>query len=273
MTYMRKPYTKLIFVSVFAVLVGGLYSIGITKASHSWANYHWPRSANPVILAVGDNVSSIWDGHLDIALGDWNASTVVELSKTSGSTNPKSCKPVSGRIEVCSSKYGRNGWLGIAQIWVDGDHITQAVAKMNDTYFSRPPYNTAPWRQLVMCQEIAHDFGLDHQDENFDNPNLGTCMDYTNDPDGPPSNEHPNAHDFEELEIIYAHLDATSTTVVSPGNGKNGGGAGVDVSDVREWGKAVRKDSAGRANLFERDLGNGKKIITHVLWVESIEGN
>ncbi len=35
-----------------------------------------------------------------------------------------------------------------------------------------------------MCQEIGHDFGLDHQDENFNNPNLGTCMDYTNDPLG-----------------------------------------------------------------------------------------
>ena len=26
-------------------------------------------------------------------------------------------------------------------------------------------------RQLVMCQEIAHDFGLDHNDENFSNTN------------------------------------------------------------------------------------------------------
>jgi hypothetical protein len=25
-------------------------------------------------------------------------------------------------------------------------------------------------------------------------------MDYTSDPDGPPSNEHPNQHDFEQLE-------------------------------------------------------------------------
>lgn len=37
-------------------------------------------------------------------------------------------------------------------------------------------------RCLVTCQEVGHTFGLDHRDENFDNGNLGTCMDYTNDP-------------------------------------------------------------------------------------------
>jgi hypothetical protein len=62
-----------------------------------------------------------------------------------------------------------------------------------------------------MCQEIAHDFGLAHQDETFNNPNLGSCMDYTSDPDGPPSNEHPDAHDLLQLQTIYAHLDTTST--------------------------------------------------------------
>ena len=59
-------------------------------------------------------------------------------------------------------------------------------------------YNTPAYRRFVTCQELGHDFGLDHQDEVFDNPNLGSCMDYTNDPDGgaggasatDPSNEH-----------------------------------------------------------------------------------
>lgn len=66
-----------------------------------------------------------------------------------------------------------------------------------------------------MCQEIAHDFGLDHQDENFSNQNLGSCMDYTNDPDGGgaygPSNERPNQHDFDQLVSIYAHADSSGT--------------------------------------------------------------
>ena len=59
-----------------------------------------------------------------------------------------------------------------------------------------------------MCQEIGHTFGLAHQDEAFENVNLGTCMDYTNNPDGPPANRQPDDHDSWMLdEIIYAHLD------------------------------------------------------------------
>jgi hypothetical protein len=30
-------------------------------------------------------------------------------------------------------------------------------------------------------------------------------MDYTSDPDGPPSNEHPNSHDLDQIASIYAH--------------------------------------------------------------------
>src|SRR3989344_8585733 len=95
------------------------------------------------------------------------------------------CRATNGRVEVCNSKYGNNGWLGIAQIWVTGgEHITQGVVKLNDTYFNKSPYNTPAWRNLVMCQEVGHTLGLGHVDEIFNNTNLGTCMDYTNDPDG-----------------------------------------------------------------------------------------
>jgi hypothetical protein len=192
-----------------AVIMVGLVSPA--SANHSWGGYHWARTANPFTLRVGDNVDANWDAYLDTAISDWSASAVLDLAKVAGSARPKSCRPTAGRIEVCNSKYGGTGWLGVAQIWLNGSHITQATAKMNDTYFNTPQYNTPAWRRLVMCQEIAHGFGLDHQDENFNNPNLGTCMDYTSDPDGPLSNEHPNTHDYDELETIYAHFDSTST--------------------------------------------------------------
>jgi hypothetical protein len=196
-------------VGAAVAIVAGL--VGPAAANHSWGGYHWARTSNPFTLKVGDNVSSAWDAYLDGAISDWSASSVLDLAKVAGGTRPKNCRPTAGRIEVCNARYGNNGWLGIAQIWLNGDHITQAMAKMNDTYFGTSAYNTPAWRRLVMCQEIAHGFGLDHQDENFDNPNLGTCMDYTSDPDGPPSNEHPNAHDYAELEVIYSHLDGSTT--------------------------------------------------------------
>lgn len=98
--------------------------------------------------------------------------------------SPLKLVTASGVVEICNLKYGQNGWLGIAGISISGSHITKAYTKLNDTYFVMAQYNTTAHRQMVVCQEIAHDFGLDHQDENFSNTNLGTCMDYTNDPSG-----------------------------------------------------------------------------------------
>ena len=269
--------------SVLALSLGGLASVAY--ANHSWGGYHWARTNNPFTLKVGDNVSSKWDPYLDEAIGDWNASTILDLTKVNGSTSPRTCKAKTGQIEVCSERYGNNGWLGLAQIWVSGSHITKAVAKVNDTYFNTSTYNKPAWRRLVMCQEIAHDFGLDHQDEEFNNANLGSCMDYTNDPDGglggavsdDPSNEYPNAHDFEQIESIYAHLDDTTTigqTNSGPGRFAGVPGIkGVDLQDIdldnpSAWGRAIRQDARGRNSLHVRDLGRGEKVFTFVTWVQ-----
>lgn len=234
--------------------------VGTALANHSWGSYHWERSANPLVLSVGDNVNSTWDGYLNDAIADWDASSVLSLSKVNGGTTPATCAPTSGRAEVCNAAYGSTGWLGIAQIWATkGSHITQATTKVNDTYFNQAQYNTAPWRRLVMCQEVGHDFGLDHQDENFSNANLGTCMDYTNDPDGPPSNEHPNAHDYAQLESIYAHLD--------------GSGGGKPCNPRKPTcqpgvGNAPPFSQASRANgdVYVDALPTGGHRITHVFW-------
>lgn len=258
---------KIIILAGLVLSFGGLMSVAY--ADHSWSNYHWARTSNPFTLKVGDNVSSAWDSYLDEAISDWSVSSVLNLTKITGSTSPRTCKPKTGQIQACSERYGNTGWLGIAQIWISGSHITKAITKVNDTYFNTATYNTPAWRRLVMCQELAHDFGLDHQDENFDNANLGTCMDYTNDPDGPPSNEHPNAHDFEQIKTIYVHLDSTTTigqTTSGPGN--RAGVNGADGEVVADWGKSIRTSSDGRPSLFERDLGGGDKVFTFVVWTQ-----
>ena len=250
------PYRILLLMLILALAA---FPSSSASANHSWGNYHWARTSNPFTLKVGDNVNSAWDTYLDGAISDWTSSSVLNLTKVAGGTRPKNCRPTSGRIEVCNASYGNNGWLGIAQIWANGDHITQGVAKMNDTYYSQAQYNTPAWRRLVMCQEIAHDFGLDHQDENFNNPNLGTCMDYTSDPDGPPSNEHPNLHDYDQLVTIYSHLDSTTTVGNMPA-----GFANADMHAVENWGEKVSDN--GKAAVYVRDFGNGNKVITHVFW-------
>lgn len=232
------------------------------QAVHSWGNYHWARSANPFVLRVGDNVTAVWDNSLQTAVTDWTQSTVLDLLAVTGMTSPRRCRPVSGRVEVCNYKYGNNGWLGLAQIWVSGDHISQGVVKVNDTYFNTTTYNKPAWRQLVMCQEIGHTLGLDHQDENFNNAPLGTCMDYTSDPT---PNQHPNTHDYEQLEAIYAHLDTfTSVKQLLSGLPSAATLQNMDLEELKELGRQIRQQ--GRAALFEKDLGRGVKVFTFIIW-------
>lgn len=233
----------------------------IASANHSWNGYHWARTANPFTLKVGDNVSTAWDASLNTAASDWSLSSVLNMIVVPSLVNPKTCKATSGRVEVCNSKYGNNGWLGIASIWASGTHITQGTVKLNDTYFVTAKYNTSAWRNLVTCQEVGHTLGLDHQDENFTNPNLGTCMDYTN---NPTSNQHPNQHDYDELETIYAHLDTTTTVAQTTAHGN----PEIDHNDPATWGKELHKSSDGRTSLYARDFGNGQKIFTFVVWAE-----
>ena len=256
------------------VLALGVVAL-VASASHSWGGYHWARTANPFTLELGDNVSAAWDGILATTASDWSVSGVLDTVIKAGKTKPRTCKATLGRVEVCNSKYGFNGWLGIAQIWVSGSHIVQGVTKVNDSYFNTSTYNTPAWRNLVMCQEVGHTLGLDHQDENFANANLGTCMDYTNDPE---ANQHPNQHDYDMLETIYAHLDSVNTVFFSSGDTGTGGGNGkgapagvgqdMDFSNPSAWGQAVRQDARGNNSLYARDLGNGEKLFTFVIWAE-----
>lgn len=261
---LKLPSRLLVFAMVTLIVIGfAAYSF----ATHSWGGYHWARTSNPFELKVGDNVSSTWDAHLDVAISDWSVSSVLDLLEVTGGTRPRNCRPTSGRIEVCNASYGNNGWLGIAQIWITGgEHITQAITKVNDYYFNSAPYNTPAWRQFVMCQEIGHDFGLDHQDEDFNNPNLGSCMDYTRDPE---TNQHPDFHDYQQLEAIYEHLDATTTvgsatlpSSMPPAMGQ------IGFDTPAQWGQLVRSSGNRRVQVYELDFGRGNRVITHVIWAD-----
>lgn len=242
----------------------------VVYATHSWGNYHWARNSNPFILKLGDNVTNTWDAYLGEASTDWSKSSILDTTVVSGGTTAKRCQATSGRVEVCSSKYGFNGWLGVASIWISGSHITKGTVKVNDSYFNTSTYNTPAWRRLVMCQEVGHEFGLDHQDENFSNPNLGSCMDYTSDPDGPFSNEHPNTHDYEQLEAIYSHLDSVMTVKQGLSNSLFNLGSlkESENEEIEEWGRAFRKDSRGRNSLYVRNLGGEEKVFTFILWAD-----
>ncbi len=249
-------------VAISSLVVAVQFLAPAAQANHSWAGYHWARTANPFTVALGDNVSSVWDPVLRAAAADWGTSAVLDTTVVAGKLDLlKRCNPTSGRVEVCNSTYGQNGWLGIAQVWTTGTHIVQGTVKLNDSYFNMAKYNTPAWRALVTCQEVGHTFGLDHQDENFTNPNLGTCMDYTNDPT---SNQHPNAHDYAELASIYSHLDTTNTAKSAAPLA----GLATTLGNVDEWGQAVRFGANGRPVLFVQNLAGGDRAFTWVTWAD-----
>ena len=258
MTHAKRNWRSAAGVLKVAALAGavGLLATPV-MASHSWGGYHWKRTTTQISPPIGDNVTSAWDSYLQIAVGDWNLSSRIQSSLVAGSTSRTTCNPVSGRIEVCNYTYGSTGWLGIAQIWLSSGHIYQGTTKLNDTYFNTSTYNTPAWRSAVTCQEIGHDYGLGHQDENFNDDRTTSCMEYTNWPAG---NEHPDQHDYDQLYTIYNHLESASnlpTTSSSPSVGNSRG----------EWGRAMGTDAHGRENRFIRDFGNGVQVVTHVLWV------
>ena len=254
---------KVQFVVVFTLIAILAVSSFPAGATHAWGNYHWARTSNPVSLSVIDNMTSDWDDNLDGAISDWNQSSVLDLTEEAGddsSRTRKRCGAVKGKLASCNYEYGNNGWLGLAQIWVKGSHITQGTAKMNDTYFNSPSYDETA-RSHVVCQEIGHLFGLGHQDES--GADLNTCMDY----DSNLSNAHPNNHDYQILEQIYAHLDSGGGGGGPPGGGPNG----FDNANVRaqeNWGTKVSESANGRSALFVRDFGNGYQIFTFVFWAE-----
>ena len=252
------------------------FMASFAEASHSWGGYHWARTANPFTLKLGDNVGSAWDSYLALASADWSTSSVLHATVVAGN-GTRNCQATSGTVQVCNRTYGNTGWLGVANIWVSGSHIVQATVKLNDTYFNTSTYNKPTWRRFVMCQEVGHTFGLDHQDEVFSNPNLGTCMDYTNDPDGTLANpdqlrnDHPNAHDYDELALVYAHLDSFNSFKASAASNPSASPSAigdVDQNDRKQWGRAVRMSRDGRESLYENVQANGDTVFTFVVWAD-----
>lgn len=264
------------------ILAGG---VSVAHAEHAWGKYHWARTTTEFHLPVGNNTTEAWTTILGLVLSDWANQVGKDVSITGGfvespypaktvipeeisGTAGKACSAVLGTTQVCNGKYGRNGWLGLASIWASGSHITKATAKHNDSYFSRAPYNNQFEKQHVMCQEVAHTFGLGHQSEDFDT-SFNTCMDYSTSTADDIRSISPNNHDYGQLEEIYTHTESSST--VKPIASALATQADANPSDddnQRQWGRLLSQSKNGRSSTYEQTLENGIKIVRHVYWTE-----
>ncbi len=256
---------RTLIVAVVITAVAMLASV--VSATHSWGGYHWARTSNPFTIKVGNNLTSNWQTQFNTAISDWTSSSVLNLNPIAGSTG-RNCKMVAGTIQVCNRTYGNNGWLGLASINITGGtHITQGSAKMNDTYFNTSTYNNPNEKLHVMCQEIAHAFGLDHQ--STDGSSQNSCMDYfsnTGANAGSTLSTHPNQHDYDELVIIYSHLDSFTTIAASAKGAAASAGSSEATDDPNSWGWLVSQSANGRSSTYQRGNSDGTDTVTHVYW-------
>jgi hypothetical protein len=269
--------TRITLVLIAAIALTAAISFPTsTSATHSWGGYHWARTSNPFNLKLGDNLTATdWKSYLSKASSDWNSpntfgwsgAKVLNTQIVAGSSN-KRCAMVAGTTQVCNGKYGYNGWLGLASINITGGtHITQGSAKMNDSYFASSSYNNPNEKLHVMCQELAHTFGLDHQSE--DGSSLNTCMDYFSNTGANATSTkstRPNYHDFEELALIYQHLDSSTTLALIVG--QSTGNPYFDEDAPQNWGRLVSQSANGRSSTYEIENWDGTKKVTHVFWTE-----
>ena len=108
------------------VLVVGWCGVAATPAAadHSWGTYHWAFMTTPLTLQLDNNLTTTgWQSIGAASSVDWSQSSVLDTPLGAPLTDNKRCKASAGRVELCNGKYGRNGWLGLAQIWLSGSHI------------------------------------------------------------------------------------------------------------------------------------------------------
>ena len=260
--------------ALFVLVASG----SIVKAAHAWGSYHWARTTDSFALIVVNSTTGDWDGYVSAAAADWSTSPVLDLVEDpTGSTadrDRRQCRAPEGKVRICNYTYGQNGWLGIAGISIDAaGHIISGYTKLNDTYFGMSAYNSPDWRQSVTCQELGHNLGLGHQDENFNNISLGSCMDYQN-----PPYPAPNGHDLDQLASIYGHVDTYNSYTVAdsgsgggssctapPGKGCNRSATGQNSAEAG-WGIALHR--RGRHETYLRIDPDGTRHVTFVTWAD-----
>lgn len=214
----------------YATLGAAVLFSAASFGTHSWNGYHWARTTPSFTLTAVDSMTANWQGQFDETLNKWSSSSVLDLVAVPGDESVrarKRCQAITGQLRVCNADYGQNGWLGLASIYLDSaGHIVKGTAKMNDSYAS---YWTVAEMNHVVCQEVGHVLGLDHTSE--DGSSQSTCMDYSSSLDS----QWPNAHDYEELFIVYGnHLDGYD----SYATGDSGGGGGCTAPPGKGCNKA-----------------------------------
>lgn len=180
-----------------------------SPAAHRWMRWHWARARNPFTLGYTARMTGPWSSLVAPVMNRWD--TVHKLRPGTRDI----VNWVAGNDFVIEARnYGPNGWFGLASLRADfiTGHIVRGRVQLNDFYF-KGQYDNDVARRHVLCQEVGHILGLDHNEipEVFG----ASCMDDRNSTLNRKEFRFPNHHDAAALTGIYQHRDAGIASGVS----------------------------------------------------------
>lgn len=225
----------------------------------------WRNSGGGLHLTLVNSLTSDWYDYFDTAVRDWNACPALHLAVSTIAPDPE-CSAMNGKMKVCNAEYGLTSWTGLNEVYFEGNgaYIVSSVAKMNESYLKRSSIGE---RQYVMCHEIGHGFGLPHRDENTNNPDLGTCLDYTRRPE---NNSKPDEQDFSNLIEIYGQRRSRAMSLVERHKEEmkeeeTSLQFQKTISNKRSYKEGRLLHRSERREVYESNLDGDIKLITTVL--------
>ena len=137
-------------------------------AFHQWGCYHWawPTATGKLDLGYAYGMMQTnrdYFGAYTRSRDVWNTAPPLNVFQVASGN----------QLTWYAKRYGFNGWLGLATIYINGCIINKGTSKLNDSYLRSSGYSQTNIDH-VACQEVGHTFGLDH-----DRTRTDTCMNDT----------------------------------------------------------------------------------------------